>query len=510
MHTSANMSFPNYILIIADCHIARNAFDKAPASVLQSRIFSQAGDAEEALLCLTQCLKEIDVSFDEHPTWEKCDAEFERLIVRIQSMERLDLVNPPHTDDPNLASIGAVLADAISAAWWSDCVMFYNLTLAMVDVHLSRGAFPSSGMAFLHLALVAVSRLSLPQLAVDLGSISLDLLDKYRDSFSMARGYMLYACFVAHIHIPISVAVTQVEAAVEYATVSGDRTSTILGFGLLGQLKLFASENCVDLEAFCQYGCEDIPNWHQDTRGGTMLIAIRQVCRALQGKTRNTIADQVMDDTQNTHDSAAYKAWMEGNAKNGQRSVTWYETLEIIPLFLFGHYERAVLLGKRCVANEQILWSARNSRSVMLFYGLSVAAVIFRKLEDPRNQDNDIEEEIKATIEVLQLLKRKIADWEIVSAVNYLPWSKFLLAQIFELQQDHGAAVRAYEEALDHASEQNLTFEEALGNYLMAGEFIRRGARRSAKAALREAVGLFRLLGATGLAERVEEDHTLL
>lgn len=494
----------------ADHDTARNAFDKAPASVLQSRIFSQAGDAEEALLCLTQCLKELDVGFDEKPTWEKCDAEFERLIVKVQSMDRLDLVNPTHTDDPNLASIGAVLADAISAAWWSDCIMFYNLALVMVDVHLTRGAFPSSGMAFLHLTMIALSRLSLPQLAVDMGSIALDLLDKYRDSFSMARGHMIYASFVAHIHVPISLAVTQVEAAVEYATVSGDRTSTILGFGLLGQLKLFASENCVDLEAFCQYGCEDIPNWHQDTRGGTMLIAIRQVCRALQGKTRNTIANQVMDDTQNNHDSAAYKAWLDVNARNGQRSVTWYETLEIIPLFLFGHYERAVQLGKRCVANEQLLWSARNARSVVMFYGLSLAAVIFRKLEDPRNKDTDIDEEIKATAETLQLLKRKITDWEVVSPVNYFPWSKFLEAQICELKEDHGAAIRAYEEALDHASEQNLTFEEALGNYLMAGAFIRRGARRSAKAALREAVGLFRLLGATGLAERVEEDHTLL
>lgn len=430
--------------------------------------------------------------------------------MKVQSLDRLDLVNPPHTDDPNLASIGAVLADAISAAWWSDCVMFYNLALVMVDVYLSRGAFSSSGMAFLHLTMIALSRLSLPQLAVDMGSIALDLLEKYRDSFSLARGHMIYASFVAHIHVPISVAVTQVEGAVEYATVSGDRTSTILGFGLLAQLKLFASENCVDLEAFCQYGCEDIPNWHQDTRGGTMLIAIRQVCRALQGKTRNTIAEQVMDDVQNSHDSGAYKFWLHANAKNGQRSLTWYETLEIIPLFLFGHYDRAVQLGKRCVANEQVMWSARNTRSVMMFYGLSLAAVIFRKLEDPRNKDTDIDEEIKATAETLLLLKRKITDWEVVSPVNYFPWSKFLEAQICELKEDHGAAVRAYEEALDHASEQNLTFEESLGNYLMAGAFIRRGARRSAKAALGEAVGLFRLLGATGLAERVEEDHTLL
>ncbi|KAK7724034.1 Chk1 protein kinase [Diaporthe eres] len=489
---------------------ARSAFDKAPASVLRSRIFAQAGDAEEALACLLQSLRELGVPFDDNPTYEKCDAEFERLAAKIRSMERSEIINPRHTVDTNLASIGAVLADAISSAWWSNCLMFYHLSLVMVDVHLTRGAFPSSGMAFLHLSMVALSRHSLTELALDLGSICLDLLDKYRDAFSMARGYMLYANFVGHIHYPLSVAVNQVEGAVEYATVAGDRTSTILSFGLLAQLKFFASENCADLEAFCQYGCEDVPNWHQDTRGGTLLIAVRQVARALQGKTRNLIADEVMNDTQTSHNSASYKAWLEANAKNGGRSLIWYETMEIIPLFLFSHYEKAAQLGKHCVANEHIIWSARNTRAAMLFYGLSLAGLLFRKIEDPRTKDNDIDEQVEATVETLVMLRRKITDWEVVSDVNYLPWSTFLQAQIHELKSEHGSAIRAYEDALDHASEQNLVFEEALGNYLMAGVFIRRGARRSAKSALRDAVGLFRLMGATGLADRIEEEHSLL
>lgn len=490
---------------------ARTAFDKAPASVLQSRIYSQAGDAEEALACLLQSLRELGVSFNENPTYAKCDAEFERLSAQLQSMDRNEIVHPAHSDNPNLASIGAVLSDAISAAWWSNCLMFYHLALVMMDAHLSRGAFPSSEMAFLYVAMVALSRHTMPELAIELGSICLDLLDKNRDAVSMARGYMLYANFVGHIHYPMSVAVNQVEGAVEYATISGDRTSTIMSFGLLAQLKFFASENYLDLEAFCQYGCEDVPNWHQDTCGGTLLIAVRQVARALQGKTRATIADEVMNDNQNSHNSAAYKAWLETNAKNGGRSITWYETMEIIPLFLFSHYEKAVQIGKHCLSHEDIMWSARNTRSVMLFYGLSLASIIFGKMEDPtRSRDQNIDEQINATIETLKMLRKKIKDWEVVSDVNYVSWSSFLQAQIYELHQKDGAAIRAYEDALDHASEQNLVFEEALGNYLMAGIFIRKGARRSARAALRDAVSLFRLMSATGIAERIEEDHSLL
>lgn len=380
----------------------------------------------------------------------------------------------------------------------------------MADLHLNQGAFPSSGIAFLHVAMVALSRFNMAQLAVDLGSICLDLLDKFRDPFSMARGHMLHACFIGHIQYSINYAASQVESAVEYATVAGDRTSTILSFGLLAQLKFFASEPCADLEAFCQYSCEDIPNWHQDTRGGTLLIAVRQVCRALQGKTQVSVPEQVMDDIQATHTSAAYKAWLEMNANNGHRSLAWYETFEIIPLFLYSHYDRAIEIGKRCITNELLIWSARNTRIAILFYGLSIAGHIYQKLEDPRTEDLDINEEIQATIETLKVLKRKIIAWQTVCKDNYLPWSHFLEAQIFELERKHGNAIRTYEEALDHVAEHSMVFEEALGNYLMAGVFIRTGARRSAKAALREAVGLFRTMGATGMAEKIEEDHSLL
>jgi len=44
-------------------------------------------------------------------------------------------------------------------------------------------------------------------------------------------------------------------------------------------------------------------------------------------------------------------------------------------------------------------------------------------------------------------------------------------------------------------------FEEALGNYLLAGFFLRAGSKRPAKAALREAVNLFRKFGAVGVAK---------
>ncbi|KAI8297103.1 hypothetical protein K4K61_000277 [Colletotrichum sp. SAR11_59] len=487
---------------------ARSPLDKAPAYVLQSRTLAQIGNAKGALASLRECLRALDVEFDDDPTFEKCDDQFEKMSVRIQTMDKTELMNPTPTLDPGLPSIGAVLAETVSAAWWSDYLRFYQLSLVMLELHLTHGAFPQSGMAFLHLGIIALARFNMVSFAVEVGNVCIELLGRYRDPFSMARGYMLYANFIGHVQIPVAVALNHLEGSVEYAAAAGDRISSILSFGLAAQLKFFSSENCSDLEAFCQYGCEEIPNWHQDTRGGTLLISIRQACRALQGKTRTTEPLDVMTDDQ--HNSATYKAWLRTNTQNGNRSILWYESIEIVPLFIYGHYDRAIEVGQACYESVQNLWSARNSRLVIFFYGLALAGRMLRRLNDPRLDPNDLIEETEDTLYKLRELTKRIKEWEVYTDVNYLSWSRILEAQIDELTCDYGGAVKLYEESLDNAEEHNYLFEAALGNTLMAGTLVRRKARRLARSAFRDAIAFYRQFGAVAVAERLEEEHAIL
>ncbi|KAK2780086.1 sensor histidine kinase response [Colletotrichum kahawae] len=487
---------------------ARSPLDKAPAYVLQSRTLAQIGNAKGALASLRECLRALDVEFDDDPTFEKCDDQFEKMSVRIQTMDKTELMNPTPSLDPGLPSIGAVLAETVSAAWWSDYLRFYQLSLVMLELHLTHGAFPQSGMAFLHLGIIALARFNMVSFAVEVGNVCIELLGRYRDPFSMARGYMLYANFIGHVQIPVVVALNHLEGSVEYAAAAGDRISSILSFGLAAQLKFFSSENCSDLEAFCQYGCEEIPNWHQDTRGGTLLISIRQACRALQGKTRTTEPLDVMTDDQ--HNSATYKAWLRTNTQNGNRSILWYESIEIVPLFIYGHYDRAIEVGQACYESVQNLWSARNSRLVIFFYGLALAGRMLRRLNDPRLDPNDLVEETEDTVYRLRELTKRIKEWEVYTDVNYLSWSRILEAQIDELTCDYGGAVKLYEESLDNAEEHNYLFEAALGNTLMAGTLVRRKARRLARSAFRDAIAFYRQFGAVAVAERLEEEHAIL
>ncbi|KAL7623945.1 Chk1 protein kinase [Parahypoxylon ruwenzoriense] len=487
---------------------AKSPEDKAPAWLLQARVQAQNGNAESALGILKESLYQLKVDIDTEPTFEKCDAMFMELATRVKNMDRAEILDPLGVTDPHEVTVGAILIDAISAAWWCDTLDFYNLSLAHVNLRLRHGNFPYSSTAFLHVALIALSRFNMVEFAAELGSQCLELLERTRDPFSSTRGYMIYATFISHIQVPISVAVNHSEQSVEYAANASDRMSVILSSGLSNQMRFFASENVVYLESICQYCCEEIPGWHQDTRGGTFLIAVRQICRALQGKTDTTNADTVMTDEQ--HNSNVYKTWLNIQTRNGGRSVLIYETMEIIALYLYGHYEKACEMGRRCLNKLDLIWSARNSRVILVFHGLALAGLVLRKLNDPRINSADLKNEIQDTVIQLEGLNKKIKDWQVVSDANYLPWSKWLDAQIAELREDHGSAIRHYETAMDHASEYSLLFEEALGNFLMAGFFVRQSARRSATAVLRESVALWRQLGATGVAQRIEEDHAFL
>ncbi|KAK7755923.1 Chk1 protein kinase [Diatrype stigma] len=490
-------------------HRAKTAEDKAPAWLLQSRLLAQNGDSQAALTTLKQSLIQLKVEYDPDPTFEKCDVRFMSLAPKIQSVDRAQLLlDPLENTDSQGEIIGAILAEAISAAWWSDCLDFYNLALTLVHLHMERGASPQSGVGFLHLAMVGLSRFNMVDFAAELGNQCVEYLDRTRDSFSLARGYMLYANFLSHIYVPIRVALNQAEQSIENAAAAGDRLSVILSFGLLAQMRFFASENLADLESICRYSCEEIPGWQQDTRGGTFLIAVRQVCRALQGKTNTGVATDVMSDDQ--HHSVTYKQFLDTKTRNGGRSILIYETMEIVPLYIYGHYEQACEVGRRCLDNSHLIWSARNTRLAMLFHGLALAGLMVRKLSDPRYKADDLKDDVQGTIEQLESLSKKMKAWQVVSDVNYLAWSKFLDAQLAELRGEHGVAIREYETALDHTAEHSFLFEEALGNFLMAGFFIRQSARRSATAVLKESVALWRQLGASGLAQRIEEEHALL
>ena len=513
-------------LLLSVSSDARTAVDMTPSLILQSRLFAQEGNSTDAFEALKRCLVSLDVKVDDQPTFSKCDAEFKRLYQEMQNLDTNSLVKQAMVEDSNLAAVGAVLVEATSAAFWSDTLTFYQMTLIMVDTHMSSGSFPQSGMGFLQLALIAATRHNMVNFASDCGNLALALIDRWKDPFTIGRGGTIYSTFVGHFQRPLQQAIPQLESALDFAVQAGDRISTILNFGLVSQLKFFTSVNLIELESFCTYGCQDIPNWEMDTPGGTMIIAIKQACRALQGKTDTGNPLGVMSDGQ--HNSPRYKSWLLYTVKNSDRPLMLYESIELAPLFLYGHYASAVDLGNSCLKRINAIWSARNTRFVMFFQALSLAGSLWVRVQeqlDPayraqspelssdingRSFEAGLQEEIEALAKLLKYFKKRIEQWQAVTDVNYLAWSKILGAQIAEMENDPNGALRFWDEALDHASMHGFVFEEALANNLLGGYLLRKGSQRLAKTVFREAIALYRQMGAVGVASHIQNEHQSL
>jgi signal transduction histidine kinase/CheY-like chemotaxis protein len=507
---------------------AKTALDSATSWILQSRAFTQEGNSTSAFHALRECLSALNVKVDGEPTFPACDVEFKRLCQEIQSSSKTSLVKEPiDEENPHLAAVGAVLVEATSAAFWSDTLQFYQMTLIMVKTYITSGSFPQAGMGFLQLALIAITRHNMIDLANECGNVALALIERWKDPYTIGRAGTLYPTFLGHIQHPLHATIGQLEGALDFAIQAGDRISTILNVGQLGTLKFFASENLEELEAYCTYACRDIPNWELDTPGGTMIISIRQVCRALQGKTQTKRPSLgVMTDLH--HNSPQYKSWLINTVKNNDRPVMLYESIEIAPLFLYGHYESAVVLGNSCLKKINAIWSARNTRFVMFFHALSLAGSIWTRVQeqlDPayrqqspqlssdiggRSLEAGLQEEIAGLAMLMKYFKRRIEQWEVITDVNYLAWSKMLAAQIAEMEDDQTAALRFYEEAIDHASTHNFVFEEALANQLLGGHLLRLGSRRLSRMALHESITLYRQFGAFGVAIHIEQEHQLI
>ncbi|PKX97816.1 two-component sensor protein histidine protein kinase [Aspergillus novofumigatus IBT 16806] len=515
----------------ADCLLqsilshARNAVDKAPAWILQSRMLAQQGNSTDAFQALKACLVTLGLDIDEEPTFAKCDNQFRRLRDTITAIESEGIAEKTPVEHPNLAAAGVVLVEATRAAFWSDTLTFYQMTLVMVDTYLTRGTFPQAGMGLLQLAVIAISRDNAISFASHCGDLALALIEQWKDPHTMGRGIALYSTFVGHIKHPVQSSIAQLEGALDFAIRAGDRIATILNYGFLATAKFFASENLAELENFCVSSCEDIPHWQSDTPGGTILMAICQVCRALQGKTFTHDPIGVMSCEE--HNSTAYKHWLVKTIKNSDRPLMLYESMEMAPLFLYGHYARAVALGNACLKKINAVWSARDTRFLMFFHSLSLAGLVWvRKQEqlersyqagnpqpasdvDGLPLDPSLKEDMVSLARMLRYFRRRIEQWQTVSDVNYLAWSKILGAQIAEMEGHQAAALRLYQEALDHASTHGFIFEEALAHHLLAGHLIREGSSRLGTLALNEAVTIYRRMGATGVADHILQTHDL-
>ncbi|KAI9791180.1 MAG: hypothetical protein M1816_004172 [Peltula sp. TS41687] len=468
---------------------ARSPRDKASSWIVQSRIFTQSGNTQAAFRALKQCLGSLGLSIEDEVTWEQCDVQFHELCAQLQSIDRAELLERPQSTDRNVVAMGAVFVEIVSAAFWSNALVFYQLVLKIIHIHLNIGSFSQVGLGYLYLAIIAIGRFSMIDFGGELSDISQALVTNSQDTYALTRARITYWLMTGHLYHHIRVGLPVLEAAVTTTTVLGDRILSLINLGIFAVNKFYASEDLSETEIWCHYAPEELYGHDLDWRGGTLLLAVKQVARALQGKTRWQSSQHALSDE--SHNSQEYIADIGAHSSNPERALDCYYSLAMVPLYLYEHYDAAVEVGESRMATIDQLWSMRATRLLDFYLSLSYFAVLRR---DPSTNKR---------LEILDKVRnhmRRIDAWE---GLNYGMWSKLLRAELCDATGDPNGAMQGYEDALNHCQKHEFWLEEAVTNELAAGFYIRRGAERAAQVFIRDAITAYRQISAHGKANQI-------
>ena len=114
----------------------RTAAHKARPWILQSKLFAQSGDMSGSCLALQSSLMELGQEFDAESTWEKCDQDLARL-ERVLNEESFDnIFEKPLSTEPEIIATGSVIVEAISSAFWTNPLLFYQMGMFISLLHL--------------------------------------------------------------------------------------------------------------------------------------------------------------------------------------------------------------------------------------------------------------------------------------------------------------------------------------------------------------------------------------
>jgi signal transduction histidine kinase len=479
---------------------ARDPCDMASSFILQSRVFAVRGDSFGAFQALKDCLSLLGTPIPP-TTWEACDIEYQRIYTALQNIDKDELLaRRPAAEDRVQMATGPLFVELLSAAFWSNSLLFFQATLKLIDIHLNGGFIAQISLAFVHLGTIAAGRFQMMNFAIDMGALAKRLTEIYPDDkYTVGRTQTLHPLFLGHLESPIRDQVSNLEIALDSTLSAGDRILTLLNLGVQAHFRVMASHDMAEVETSIEETPLDVKNWHRDLRGGVFLMGSRQYCRALRGKTRVHHASSVFSD--NEHDSAGYIEYLEKTASNPKRPKSIYLAMQMPVLTLYGYTAEAVELGELLLPMLSSLWCERLGYSVRYHLSLCYMATLRDNPQHPRKEE--MTNFGKDTIKLLETCCT-------ITEANHRGWIHLLMAVLAEVERDPPSVLQHYEAAMDHSEANGFVLDEALAHELYTDWLVRKKVHRAARHSLKDCISTYRRISAYGKANHVATKYEWL
>jgi signal transduction histidine kinase/serine/threonine protein kinase len=485
---------------------ARDPIDKAPASMICSRISGQKGDSKASFWRLKHALSDLGVEVPER-SWDECDEEFHRILPLFRGQEP-DLDGPANFDR-KISTIGALFVELLSASFWMDALQWYQANLRSANFYLEHGTYPQVGITFLHMGSMSVHRFNMVEIGVAFGNTALRLCDSYHtDLYTRGRGLTLTPLFLGHLSMEMKDNFQYLNRGLEAASAAGDKILHVMNMGIVAAFRMWSSEPLPEIEAFISTIGEEFPDWSDTIRGGSMITGVRQYARALQGKTYYRVARDVLNDEH--HTSEGYYHFMKTRTTSPGRPLAIYNSYRLAALYRFGHFKEAVELGENmmkrpeaegCLSDLDGLWCMRYVYQAYFFIAMSHIQIL---REDQESSDRD------KILQRVAELKTRIEVASSANNANYFSHLRLIDAEVADVTRNYGNVLEHYEAAVNHAIVQGLVMDEALSLELYGDWLARKGASRPARSQIVESISAYRRIGAFGKADHVSDRYAFL
>ncbi|KAF2155936.1 hypothetical protein K461DRAFT_265399 [Myriangium duriaei CBS 260.36] len=470
--------------------------DRSAAFMIQSRIYAQQGDGIAAYQSMSQALSDLGHKL-EPKTWEQCDVEFRRIAPLLAGNEPDLTIDLSHIDN-YLITTGAVMVELVSTAFWTNPLLFYQISLELVDLYLKKGIFPQLALGYIHLGSIAIGRFDMTEFGLNLGQTAKLVMNAFpQEAYTNGRGLTLHSLFLGHMEADVTEQLPLLQRGLEATIAAGDKILQTLNTGVSAAYRVWSSQELSEVETFVLDQDELIPGWRDDLRGGIFLTAVLQYARALQGKTDYRTPEFVMDDEH--HSTEDYTELVQGKASEPSRPMTIYNSYRLAVLYRFGHYDEALQLGESLLKSLDSLFSMRYNYFARFFLALTL-------IEKARSGIDG--RDCPQLLEKVRVIQRKLDSCRLsIDGNNFTAHANLLEAAIAEFEQRFDACITLYEAAVNHSVLHGIAMDEALANELYAEFLIRRGCTRPARNLIDDAVAAYRRVGALGKVEQIAEKH---
>jgi predicted ATPase/signal transduction histidine kinase len=465
---------------------ARARTETAALYRLECDLHVAAGEIQESVTCLLECLSLFGMPMSPHPSWEEVVAAHDEVRALQAGRSIESLVDLPLLTDPDMEAVLNILAALFTPSFFTDKNLLVLHLCRLVSLSLRHGNSGAAVHGYAWYGVVLGPAFKQYREGYTFGMLACELVERH--GFASSRGKALYSLEIINYWTrPLSLSLELIREAFQHALKAGDFqvacyccnhiVTNRLAMG--HALEEVYQESVARLDFASKAGYRDVQE---------VILHTQRYVQQLRGL--SPVFGSLSGDG---FDEESFEAGLTPSRMTTMRC--WYWTLKMQARFLRGDYALAREAGARAA---ELSWSSLSHIQLLdfhLFRALTLAAC-FGELPSG---------EQAAALEEIRGHWNQIAEWAGYCPENFRAAERLAFAELSRVSGQESEAFSAYEQALQAAREYGLVQYAALASEQAARFWWARRMPTIAEAYGRKAREAWLHWGAHGKARHLEE-----